>query len=224
MNDNVITCESLSDVTPDMVNWLKAGSERKGAYITNNRVIIYRTKRGVCKSITCYVMSDGSCKWRSFTGRGNSHDGLTNEEAQYFAPDVYARRMERSAKYADDAANRLANAERIPVKVGDVFAGCYGYDATLWEFYEVISVSSTGKTVTVRELAHETESGYGYNDWRCRPAVGCYARGSKPEKHVIKWSVDSRNNTAEPYFTVTSFMSATRLHDVTAWHDADNYH
>lgn len=221
MNENTRIFNTLDEIAADDVAWLKDGSTNNGRYINNNRAIIYTTKRGVTKSITCFVYSNGDIKWRSFTTR-NSSDGLTNEEARVFAPQVFARRKARNDEMERRAADKLASAMKTarPVSVGDVFAGSFGYDATLWCFYEVVSVSKSGKSVTVRELRHETASGYGYNDWKCRPALGCY-KGAQ-EKHVVKWSTYS--NEATPYFTVMSYMSAYRLADPTAWHDADNYH
>lgn len=213
-NDFIYTADALDDITPEVVQWLKDGCTRRGCYLHNERAICYRTARGIAKDMTCYVYPDGSVKWRSFTARGNTHDGLTTEEARVFSPDLYARRMSR--KESDKAAAKSAM-QGFNVKPGDIFGGSYGYDATLWNFYEVVAVSKTGKTVTVRELAHETAAGYGFNDWKCRPIPGKYIGAC--ERHTVKCY-----RGGAPYFSVASYESAYLLADPTAWHDADNYH
>lgn len=213
MNENTKAFPSLSDVPREAVDWLMAGSERKGSYVFNPRMIIYRTKRGVSKSISCYVNEDGSVKWRSMTSRGNVSDGLTTEEAAIFSPDLYKRRMERKR-----AAKAPITGDHV--RVGDIFAGSYGYDATLWCFYEVVAVSKSGKSVTVRELSHQTANGYGFNDWRCRPIPGSYC--GDPERHTVLYT--KRGDDAEAYIKINSYMWAHIERDPTKWHDADNYY
>lgn len=218
INDNVRTFENLADVTPDAVEWLKAGSEKRGYAIYNPRSIIYRTKRGVAKSMTCYVRSNGEIKWRSWTSR-NVHEGLTTEEARVFAPEIAKSRDERAARYR---AEKPATGRRV--KVGDVFAGSYGYDATLWRYFEVVRVSESGATCWTRELSHRTASGYGCNDWKCRPAVGSY--NGDAERHRVqyaRWYKDAEGNPL-PMISINSYMNAYLRENVTEWDEADNYH
>ena len=212
--------DSLQDVTTESVEWLKAGSTAKGYAVNNDRAIYYKTRRGVSKGCRCFVMPNGSIQWRTWSLSGNVNDGLTTEEARVFSPDLAAKRDKRREEYKQEK-QAAAKAGRA-VKVGDVFGGSYGYDATLYEFYEVLRVSESGRTVWVRELAHETAPGYGYNDWKCRPVPGSYARGSEVEKHLVQY--DTWSKDARPYFKIASFLHVYLLDDVTEWHDADDYH
>lgn len=216
-NENIREFESLSAVTPDDVAWLLAGSVSNGWRVRNERSIYYTTSRGIAKAVTCFVLSDGTKQWSAWSMR-NSYDHLSDEEAKVFDPECYQRRMERKNKRKAEQASR--NASAAPVHVGDIFAGSYGYDATLWEFYEVTKVSASGKTVWVRELAHETTSGYGYNDWKCRPIPGNYV--GKEERHTLQF--DQYGNEVKANFKVTSYMWAWLENDPAKWHNADNYH
>ncbi len=213
-NENVREFEGLGLITPEDVQWLIAGSEAKGYRVSNARSIYYTTKRGISKGVTCFVMGDGSKSWRTWSAR-NTYDHLSDEEAAIFDHAIYEKRAARKAERK--AARKSIS---CPVHVGDIFAGSYGYDATLWEFYEVTKVSASGKTVWVRELAHETTSGYGYNDWKCRPIPGEYV--GKEERHTLQFDQYGSEITAN--FKVYSFMWAWLETNPTKWHDADNYH
>lgn len=217
MNDNYRTFDTLDQITPDDVAWLKSGSHVKGRYVENPFAIFYTTKRGVSKGIRCHIMHDGSIKWRTWTHR-NASDGLTTEESRIFDPETYNKRMERKA--SRDIAKAQARHNCNPLKVGDIFSGSYGYDATLWQFYEVVKVSKSGQTVTVRELAHETDSGYGYCDWKCRPIKGRYCGGE--ERHKVQ--VTTWGKEPEPYIKIESFLYAYLDNNPTEWKHADNYH
>lgn len=46
------------------------------------------------------------------------------------------------------------------VHVGDIFHLSFGYDMTINEFYEVVAVSKTGKTCTVRQIASITTGNF----------------------------------------------------------------
>lgn len=209
--------DTIDQIKPRDVDWLKAGSTIIGRYVNNKRTILYATKRGITKGITCYICSDGTTKWRTWTSR-NTSDGLTTEEARIFDPETYQRRMQR--KTSRDFAKAQAKNACAPVKVGDIFSGSYGYDATLWKYYEVVSVSKSGKTVNVRELAHETAEGYGQLDWKCRPKKGCY-RGDT-ERHKVQ--VSTYGNEPVPYIKIESFLWAYLDKNPTEWDSADNYH
>ena len=212
--------DSLQDVTAQDVAWLKGGSAAKGYTVNNERAIYYKTRRGVSKGCRCYVMPSGAVQWRTWSLSGNVSDGLTTEEARVLSPDIAAKRDERRADR--EKSKREAVRAGRAVKVGDVFGDCYGYDATLWEFYEVLRVSESGRTVWVRELAHETKPGYSFNDWKCRPVPGSYARGSKTQKHLLQFTTWDKE--PRPYFKIDSCIQPELIEDVTAWHDADDYH
>lgn len=217
LNDFMLKVDTLDEITPDDVAWLKSGSHINGRYIENKHSILYTTSRGVSKQVKCYVDSGGNVKWYTFSNR-QRYDYLSDEEAKWLDPGTYAKRKERKDKWRDE--REKARLEVPPVKVGDIFAGSFGYDATLWDFFEVVDVSATGKTVTVRELKHETKAGYGYNDWKCRPVPGSYV--GKPIKKQVKASTYRGEST--PYLKISSYEYAYLCVDPTAWHDADNYH
>lgn len=217
LNDTTLKVDRLDEITPEDVAWLKSGSYVRGSYVRNPNGIMYTTSRGVQKEAKCFVRSDGNLIWRTVSAR-QTYDGLSDEEAKWLDPETYARRAARKQRYRDERDS--ARQEIPPIKVGDVFYSTFGYDATLYDFFEVVGVSATGKTVTVRKLRQETKPGYGYCDWQCRPVPGDYV--GKPERHAVK--VALYGGEPYPYFRVNSYATASILHDPTEWHDADNYH
>ncbi len=72
--------------------------------------------------------------------------------------------------------------ETKPPKVGDIFATSWGYDQTNVEFYEIVKVSKTGKSVTAHEIEQEirTPEGevvgleYGTHRGRVYPIPGAF--------------------------------------------------
>lgn len=224
--ENIRFFNSLQDITTEDIQWLKDGSYHKGAYIHNPRTLRYTTKRGVRKEIKCYVRTDGTVSWRSWSeGSFRANRGLTNEEARVFTPELMAERDARKAARAAEAEEIARDVYKRPVKVGDIFIGSFGYEALVHRFYEVIAVSASGKTVTVRELRQETRSSSlcGPCEWECRPVPGSYA--SAPRKHRVTWSVDRKSGCcALPEIHVRSYEWGYLLEDATEWHDAYNYH
>lgn len=61
---------------------------------------------------------------------------------------------------------------RDNVKIGDVFVGSYGYDATFYEAYVVVGFTPSGKSLKVKKLfktnASDEISGYGPCAWGIR--------------------------------------------------------
>lgn len=207
--------DSIADITAEDIAWLKAGSYVSRGYIYNPRSVNYRTKRGVAKNMTCYVNSAGRVKWRSYTLNGTPKDGLTKEEMRYFEPEKYAEKQEQ-ARERKMLANAKAekNAVENPIKVGDIFKGSYGYEAWIHEYFEVVAVSKTGKSVTVRELAQERED-TDWCNWKSRPIAGKYV--GKPERHTVSF-----NGT--PSFRVNSYERAYLHTTPEKWDDGYNYH
>ena len=59
-----------------------------------------------------------------------------------------------------------------PIAVGTIFARSWGYDQTNQDYYEIVSVSKTGKTAKARQLKLTVVGeGPGYSD-RVAPATG----------------------------------------------------
>jgi hypothetical protein len=56
-------------------------------------------------------------------------------------------------KGSEERKPRVASADAGAVNVGDVFFGIYGYNIEVVDYYEVVSVSPTGKTCAVRRLS-----------------------------------------------------------------------
>jgi hypothetical protein len=57
------------------------------------------------------------------------------------------------------------------VKIGDVFSRSWGYDQTNVDYYEIVSVSKTGKTAKARRLKTATVESAGHSD-RVTAATG----------------------------------------------------
>jgi hypothetical protein len=62
-------------------------------------------------------------------------------------------------------------ATKTPTKVGTVFVRSWGYDQTNVDFYEIVSVSKTGKTGKARQL-RKTYDHQGQGSDRVQPATG----------------------------------------------------
>ena len=198
--------DKLEDVTPDDVEWLKKGAVQRGEYIVNEHHIRYTTKRGIRKSMTYF---GGRRPWRSVSSSGTVYDHLSTEEARVFDPEVAVKRDSRKGKKEAKPENAIA------VKVGDVFCGCFGYEACLYDFHEVVKVSASGKTCWTRRLKEERRS-TSYDEWKCRPRLHEYE--GEEERHTIQYS------GVEPYIRLTSYMTANIMEDVSEWYSGYNYH
>lgn len=59
-------------------------------------------------------------------------------------------------------------------KVGDIIHSSYGYNMTTPSFYEVLSVTPTGGTVTIRELQQDVVTGNAGYSGTCIPILKAY--------------------------------------------------
>lgn len=204
----------ISEVTLDMVNDLVNGSYNKGHRIHNKYFLDVLTSRGKKVSVTVFVTEDGDRRWHVYNyNSGSWSSEMTKELMRVFQPEKAKKMDERNRN-----AVRVSNTPDGTVKVGSIFAGCYGYDATLWNFYQVTAMSPSGLTCTVQELRQETKGGYGPCDWLCRPSKDSFY--GKPEKHRIDYS-------GTPSIKIASYEHATLLSDNDVdnkWFNADNYH
>lgn len=83
------------------------------------------------------------------------------------------RQAARAAAKAEEKAARVAF--RTSLKVGDIVQGSWGYEQTNQEFYEVVEVSATGKSVKIREVAKAVVDGSaGYMSEQVVPMPGHY--------------------------------------------------
>jgi hypothetical protein len=110
-----------------------------------------------------------------------------------------------------------------PVTVGDFFVSSWGYDQTNIDFYRVIAVSASGKTVKVQHWKSTTRPAGVGQDW-CAPGngpmTGRWVKDPDAE-HGSRYDADAeypvkshrlRTSTwsSEPqtYFTVNSYSAA----------------
>ncbi len=140
---------------------------------------------------------------------------MTTEERE-IAREAYrqAQHAKRSAAAKKAAATRAARrAEEMeaakgiePVKAGDVFVCSWGYDQTNIDFYEVVTVSSTGKTGEIVAIGQNVDPAGSGSD---RVTPNRTRRGEKRRRVTFGTTVWSRGDVRW-YFNVTSFSTAFR--------------
>lgn len=73
------------------------------------------------------------------------------------------------------------------VHVGDVFRDSWGYNMTINDFYEVIAVSKSGKSVTVRKIATRMDgSPYSVDGATVSPVLTGDRFVGKPHRHPLR--------------------------------------
>ena len=92
-----------------------------------------------------------------------------------------------------------------PVEVGDIFAASWGYDQTNVDFYEVVSVTASGKSVRIVPIASEVVSGDAYAE-QVRAVPGSASRDAVPVTKRLRFYGGS-----EPLVTLNSYSSAWRI-------------
>ena len=99
-------------------------------------------------------------------------------------------------------------APAVEIHVGDVFISEWGYSMTLVDFYQVVKVSKTGKSVTVREIDRKIvgrDGGpYGY---RVTPVKDAFTNDGMVKR--VKADYRSR-----PMFAVNDCADAYLLEDI----------
>lgn len=173
------------------------------------------TKRGKSKVLDGRLSSDNKVVWRCYDWE-RGYIPLTNELAKLFDPEAYARheaRKQADKKVADAAAK--AAVKKGLVKIGSIFCMSYGYDATLYEFFEVVSITASGKSCYVRRLKEESGRSTGPCSWMTRPLPGQYM--GEQERHLINWSFGS------PSIRIDNYYDAYLL-DKVEWIECDDYH
>jgi hypothetical protein len=66
----------------------------------------------------------------------------------------------------------MTTTAQATVKVGDVFVRSWGYDETHVDFFELVSLSSSGKTGKAKRLKNQVARHDGYSSERVTPATG----------------------------------------------------
>lgn len=88
-------------------------------------------------------------------------------------------RPERSITKSISKANQKSAAlsstllvnEEFNVSVGDLFVHCFGYDATLHDFYQVVELKGK-QTVILREVCKQNVGSRGFCAWQVKPLKG----------------------------------------------------
>jgi hypothetical protein len=75
-----------------------------------------------------------------------------------------------------------------PVEVGDIFASSWGYDQTNVDFYEVVSVTPSGKSVRIVPIGKEVVYGEGTAYTRVKAVPGSASPDAKPDTKRVRES------------------------------------
>lgn len=101
-----------------------------------------------------------------------------------------------------------------PVEVGTIFESNWGYDQTNIDFYEVVKVSASGKTVVVQEIGSTSDyGGEGHNVVRPNREV---RKGEPFRRKLDVWG--GRAN-----FSVASYATAFQWDGSLAYETAAGY-
>lgn len=131
---------------------------------------------------------------------------LTDEERA-------ARRKAGAKKAAATRARRKAEEDVVaatmePVKVGDIFSASWGYDQTNVDFYEVLSVSKTGKTAKVVKVNGRIVD----EDRNITHVVATPGTGNDEQAFTVHLRPTTWRGQPDWYFRVASYASASRWH------------
>jgi hypothetical protein len=92
-----------------------------------------------------------------------------------------------------------------PVEVGDIFASSWGYDQTNVDFYEVVAVTPSGKSVRLVPIGKEVVIDSGpYTEVKAVP--GSASPDAKPITKRVRYYGGS-----EPLVSLTSYSNAWRI-------------
>lgn len=96
----------------------------------------------------------------------------------------------------------MSEQEATEVQVGDFFRSSWGYDQTNVDFYEVLKVSASGKSVKVRQVQAGVVSDEGSSE-RVAPIPGSVHpwHGEVMTKRLSYWN-------GQPKFRVASYANA----------------
>ena len=78
--------------------------------------------------------------------------------------------------------------EVAPVKVGDIFASSWGYDETHVDFYEVVGITPSGKSVRVVPIGKEIVEGEGTAYTRVKAIPGSFDSDAVPVTKRVRFS------------------------------------
>jgi hypothetical protein len=95
--------------------------------------------------------------------------------------------------------------EFAPVKVGDIFASSWGYDQTNVDFYEVVGVTASGKSVRVVPIGKDTTYAEGYYT-KVTPVPGSFDPDAVPVTKRVRFT-----RYDDAVIKITSYASAYRV-------------
>lgn len=130
------------------------------------------------------LRAGGKTYGMAFSGTAGKHSGhcsfKTLEQGQRWAEEFLAgRRAHQERKQATRAERQ---AFRTTLKAGDVLDASWGYDQTNVDFYQVIEVSASGQSVTIRPIAARSVED-GWQQGVCWPLANEFTGG--PETHRV---------------------------------------
>ena len=93
--------------------------------------------------------------------------------------------------------------ETAPIRVGDVFYASWGYDQTNVDFYQVVGVTASGKSVRLRKIAAERVGEGGGPSEHVRPAIDQFV-----DDKVLTRRYREGGGTHRGYVKIESWMWA----------------
>jgi hypothetical protein len=99
----------------------------------------------------------------------------------------------------------MTTTEARPVEVGDIFAASWGYDQTNVDFYEVVGITASGKSVKVLPIGKEvTYVGEG-GSTRVTPRPGSFDLDAVPATKRVRFYRD------DAIIRISSYANAYRV-------------
>lgn len=133
-------------------------------------------------------------------------DNLSKKEASFLIRKALKDQKQdkakasKASKASDKGPKPSEPVNKYGVKVGDLFAFSYGYDATFYVIFQVTRIVGVSMVEVAEICKKSVEGNYGPCSWKVAPAVGCFKRESswyKGEKASKRVSISKYGG--EPY-------------------------
>lgn len=119
--------------------------------------------------LTVQVGNETENKWMDLAcyKTMNGANNFIAKERKYYPDDAFSFRIigdeeKKSSNYRDYSKE---------IHIGDVFTGCWGYEATFYEAYVVVGLTPSGKSIRVKKLQKVNDGwveSYGPCSWQVR--------------------------------------------------------